>query len=249
MATHAITWTPGAHVHFGDLDFIITLEGELALTHSAAPSLPSINLSRLRLEGPPGNSLGVRSPREVSHNVTLCPEGPVRSAPTAFPFFLHNAAATASHLLALRMVQSPTDIEFVGAIEHDTETLYGLLNEEPGSFSSSDSSRGSHHPSRECFMTQTPEGHVESASREEVTPTNNPDSRSGEETTAPSGLRMEQLKARQQEIDEAGQGLVREYADINREIKRRKDGGRARAMARTVHQRILTDDGTLPHFA
>ena len=51
------------------------------------------------------------------------------------------------------MVQSPTDIEFVGAIERDTETLYELLNEEPGSFSSLDSSRGSHHPSQECFMT------------------------------------------------------------------------------------------------
>ena len=60
---------------------------------------------------------------------------------------------------------------------------------------------------------------------------------------------MEQLRAHQQEIDEAGQGLVREYADINREIERRKDEGRARATARTVHRRILTDDGTLPHFA
>ena len=153
MATHAITWVPGAHVRFGDLDFIITLEGELALTHSAAPSLPSINLSRLRLEGPPGNSLGVRSPREVSHNVTLCPKGPVRSAPTAFLFGLHNVATTAGRLLALRVVQPPTDIEFVGAIERDTETLYELLNEEPVSLSSSDSSRGSHHPSWECFMT------------------------------------------------------------------------------------------------
>ena len=100
MATHAITWVLGTHVHFGDLDFIITLEGELALTHSAAPSLPSINLSRLRLEGPPGNSLGPQSSSEVSHNVTLCPEGPVRSTPIAFPFGLRNAAATAGHLLA-----------------------------------------------------------------------------------------------------------------------------------------------------
>ena len=58
MATHAITWAPGAHVHFGDLDFIITLGGELALTHTAAQSLPSINLSHLRLEGPRGDSLG-----------------------------------------------------------------------------------------------------------------------------------------------------------------------------------------------
>ena len=166
-------------MRFGDLDFIITLGGELALTHSAGPSPPSINLSRLRLEGLLGNSRGVPSSKEASHNATLCPEGSVRSAPTAFLFGLRNATATAGRLLALRMVQSPTDIEFVGAIEQDTETLYELLNEEPGSFSSSDSSRGSHHPSWECFMTQTPEGHVESASREEVTPTNNPDSRSG----------------------------------------------------------------------
>ena len=123
MATHAIIWAPGAHMRFGDLDFIITLGGELALTHTAAPSLPSIDLSRLRLEGPPGNSLGPQSSREASHNVTLCPKGPIWSAPTAFPFGLRNAAATAGHLLAPRMVQSPTDIEFMGAIKHDTETL------------------------------------------------------------------------------------------------------------------------------
>ena len=147
MATHTTSWAPGAHVHFGDLDFIITQGGELALTHTAAPSIPSIDLSRLRLEAPPGNSLGPQSSSEVSHNVTLCPEGPIWSAPTAFPFGLRNAAATAGRLLALRLVQSPMDIEFVGAIEQDTETLYELLNEEPGSFSSSDSSRGSHHPS------------------------------------------------------------------------------------------------------
>ena len=118
-------------MRFGDLDFIITLEGELALTHSAAPSPPSINLSRLRLEGPPSNSRGVPSSKEASHNATLCPEGSLRGALMAFPFGLRNAAATAGHLLALRVVQSPMDIEFMGAIEHDTETLYELLNEEP----------------------------------------------------------------------------------------------------------------------
>ena len=58
MATHAISWAPGAHVCFGDLDFFVTLGGELALTHTAAQSLPSINLSRLRLEGQPSDSLG-----------------------------------------------------------------------------------------------------------------------------------------------------------------------------------------------
>ena len=87
-----------------------------------------------------------------------------------FPFGLRNAAATAGHLLALRMVQPPTNSEFVGVIEHDLETLYGLLAEELESSSSSDSSKGSHHPSWECFMTQTLEGDVQSVSEEETTP-------------------------------------------------------------------------------
>ena len=42
---------------------------------------------------------------------------------------------------------------------------------------------------------------------------------------------------------------MREYAKIDREIARREDDGRSHATARTVHQRILTDDGTLPQFA
>jgi len=131
MATHAISWAPGAHVRFSDLDFIVTLGGELALTHTAAQSLPSINLGRLRLEDPRGDSLGPRSSREPPRSITLFPEGPVRGAPTTFPFGLHSDAATAGHLLALRMVQPPTNSEFVGVIEHDPETLYGLIAEEP----------------------------------------------------------------------------------------------------------------------
>ena len=58
------------------------------------------------------------------------------------PFGLRNATATAGHHLALCMVQPPMDSEFVEAIEHDPEILYGLLTEEPESSSSSDSSRG-----------------------------------------------------------------------------------------------------------
>ena len=103
------------------------------------------------LRRPNGNAVGAS---RTWHFGERCPspKGPVRSAPIAFPFGLHNATATVGHPLALRVVQSPMDIEFMGAIEHDIETLYGLLNEELGSLSSSDSSRGSHHPSRECFM-------------------------------------------------------------------------------------------------
>ena len=58
MATHAICWVPGAHVRFNNLDFIVTLGGELVLAHMTVQSLPSINLSHLRLEGQPGDSLG-----------------------------------------------------------------------------------------------------------------------------------------------------------------------------------------------
>jgi hypothetical protein len=141
------------------------------------------------------------------------------------------------------------DGEFVGTIEHAMETLHRLLMEELGSSSSFDSSWGSHHPSRECFMAQTPEGRVKSVSREGATPTSNPNGRSRGEAAAPSHLRMEQLRAHKLEIDEARQGLIREHTDINREIERHKDSGRTCATARTIHQRILTNNRTLPHFA
>ena len=67
------------------------------------------------------------------------------------------------------MVLPPTNNEFVGMIEHVTASLHNLLAEVPGSSFGSDSSRGSHHPSQECFMTGTPEGHVESISEGEAT--------------------------------------------------------------------------------
>ena len=58
-------------------------------------------------------------------------------------------------------------------IEHVVESFHDLFVEEPESFSGSNSSRGSHHPSHECFMTGTPEGHVESIYEAEATPTKN----------------------------------------------------------------------------
>ena len=59
---------------------------------------------------------------------------------------------------------------------------------------------------------------------------------------------MEQLRARKREIDEARQQLIREYAEVDQEIERRRNGGRARAVARDVNRRIIADDETLPHF-
>ena len=64
MASHGISWVLGTHVHFGDLDFIVTVEGELALAHTAIQSLPSIGLNCERLERQLGVSLGPQQSRE-----------------------------------------------------------------------------------------------------------------------------------------------------------------------------------------
>ena len=129
MANHAISWVSGAHVHFGDLDFIVTLGGELALAQTAVQSLPSVNFSHRRLEGQPSDSLGPQSSREAPRCITLSLECHVRSAPIVFPFGLRNATATASHLVAQRMIPFSANNEFVGMIEQVTESLHGLLVE------------------------------------------------------------------------------------------------------------------------
>ena len=92
-----------------------------------------------------------------------------------FPLGLHNAAETIGHLVVQHMIPSPMSNEFVGVIKHVAKSFHNLLEEELESLSGSDSSRGSHHPSHECFMIGTPEGHVKSIREEEATPTNNLD--------------------------------------------------------------------------
>ena len=202
---------------FGDLDFIVTVGGELALAHAPIQSLPSISLNYERLERQLGVSLGPQQSKEDQRRLTLfdannmawfarggslSPEHHIRSAPTALPFDLRNAAATVSHFVARCMVLPPTNNEFMGVIEHVTESLHDLLIEELGSSPGSYSSRGSHHPSRECFMTGTPEGHVESVSEEEATPVDNLGDEVEGETAAPPHMGVEQLKARHREIEE-----------------------------------------------
>ena len=44
MASHNLSWVPGAHVRFGDLDFIVTTEGELAQAPAAVQPLHSAGL-------------------------------------------------------------------------------------------------------------------------------------------------------------------------------------------------------------
>ena len=111
------------------------------------------------------------------------------------PFGLRNAADTVSHLVAQHMIPPPTNDEFMGVIEHITESFHDLLAEDLEPPSGSDSSRGSHHPFRECFMTGSPKGHVESVHEEEATPVNDLDDEVQEETAAPPCMRVEQLKS------------------------------------------------------
>ena len=190
----------------------------MALAHAAIQCLPSINLNHERLECRLGVSLGLQQSREDQRRLTLSDtndtawffgggalslEHHIWSAPTALPFGLHNVAATISYLVARRMVLPLVNNEFVGVIEHIMESLHDLLTEEPRSPSGSDSSKGSHHPSRECFMTGTPEGHVESVSEEEATPADNLIDEAEGETAAPPRMRVKQLKARHREIEDA----------------------------------------------
>ena len=84
-----------------------------------------------------------------------------------------------------------------------SESFHDLLVVESESTSSSNSSRGSQHPSHECFMAGTPEGHVESIHEEEATPTNDLDDGVERDAGAPPRLWVEQLKAHYQELEEA----------------------------------------------
>ena len=47
MANHNISWVPGAHVRFGDLDFIVTMDGELAMAPTTIKPLHSTGLNAI----------------------------------------------------------------------------------------------------------------------------------------------------------------------------------------------------------
>ena len=65
MANHDISWVLGTHMRFGSLDFIITMEGELAWAHAPIQLLCSISLDvhvkalkKLQLHAPESHVLG-----------------------------------------------------------------------------------------------------------------------------------------------------------------------------------------------
>ena len=97
-------------------------------------------------------------------------------------------------------------------------------------------------------MVGTPEGYIESIHEGGATPTDDLDDEVEGDAGAPPRLRVEQLKARHQEIEEARLQLEQECMELEREIERHEDGGHARAMARNMNRRIIEDDEALPHF-
>ena len=106
-------------------------------------------------------------------------------------FGLHNAAETVGHLVAQRVPPSTVNDEFMGMTEYVMESFHDLLVRETKSPSTSDSNRGSHHPSRECFMAGTPEGHIESIHEGEATPMNDFDDEVEGGAGAPPHLRVQ----------------------------------------------------------
>ena len=65
MASHGVSWVPGAHVRFGNLDFIVTIGGELVQApiavqplHSAALDAIVEALEELRLHAPEAHAPG-----------------------------------------------------------------------------------------------------------------------------------------------------------------------------------------------
>ena len=124
-----------------------------------------------RLERQLGTFLGPQPSQEDLHHLTfsftnvmawlargepLSLEYLIWSTLIALSFGIHNTAENDGHPMAQRTPPSPANDEFMGVIEHVVESFHNLLVKELESPSGSDSSRGSHHPSRKCFMTGTP---------------------------------------------------------------------------------------------
>ena len=68
MASHGVSWVPGVHVCFGNLDFIITMEGELVQVLAAVQPLHSTSLDaitealvELQLHAQEAHALGATS--------------------------------------------------------------------------------------------------------------------------------------------------------------------------------------------
>jgi hypothetical protein len=100
-------------------------------------------------------------------------------ASMTLPFGLCNAVAAFVLHIAQRMCPPPVDNKFVGMADYLVEPIHDLLASDSESISDSSSSRGSYHPSRECFMAdvadnalreETPDGAIQSVGDGNETP-------------------------------------------------------------------------------
>ena len=139
MALTTVSWLPGTTVCFGTHHFVVITDGDLEWVRPAPSQPPPPVTDIASVAGPSTTELGGSLPR--------------------LPFGLQNATQTFERL-SLNVLAPPSD-ELVGMLDYDHESLYDVLNVQVND-SSSDS--GSHHPSQECFMADTLEGHVHSAS-------------------------------------------------------------------------------------
>ena len=133
----------------------------------------------------------------------LSPEYLTRDASIAFLFGLRNAMRTVGHLMVQRMGPPPTDDEFMGMADYIVESFHDLLAGDSESIFGSNSSRGSHYPSREYFMAGTPEGRVKSVHEGGATPTNDFNDEVKEDAGAFPRMQVEQLRAWHQELKDA----------------------------------------------
>jgi hypothetical protein len=86
MASHGVSWTLGAHMRFGSLDFFITTEGELARAPTPIQPLRSAGLDtvvkaleELRLHSPKASSsTSITSGWNASSPSSLDPDRPRR---------------------------------------------------------------------------------------------------------------------------------------------------------------------------
>jgi hypothetical protein len=101
------------------------------------------------------------------------------------------------------------DSEFMGMTDYVMESFYDLLIGDSEEIFDSNSSRGSHHPSRECFRAEgthraeTPEGHIANVHEGEVTPPSDSDDEVKANGRVPPSPWLEQLRAQQQELEDA----------------------------------------------
>ena len=93
--------------------------------------------------------------------------------------------------------------ELVEMTKYIVESFHDLLTGDSESLSDSDSSRGSHHPLRECFMVGTLEGCVESIHAGGATPPNDLNDEVEGDAGTPPRLRVEQLRAEHRELEDA----------------------------------------------